>query len=89
MTEGKNHELLAETHNAAIKNIVASIVKPPLEAGGDLTDVMVVMESVLTGVMLVGVRLGGDEAVLDLMVGQVKARLNEIRMSAVKAEGSA
>lgn len=76
-----------EIHNRIAGEIVASIVKPPLEAGGKFTDVLVVLESVVVGVMLVGVKLGGDEIVLDTLVAGVKKRLAEQRLGDLPAAG--
>lgn len=79
----------SELHNHLAGSIVASIVKPPLEAGGQFTDVLVLLESVVVGVILMGVKLGGDEKVLDTMVAAVKARLAEQRLSGIDTAGSA
>lgn len=57
----------AALHNRLAGQIAASIIKPVLEAGGTTTDVMVLTESVITGVALACIKLGGDERVLDLM----------------------
>lgn len=78
-----------EIHNRMAGQIVASIVKPPLEAGGSFTSVLVLLESVILGVMLVGVKLGGDEKVLDEVVKHVKERLAEQRLGKIDTAGSA
>lgn len=39
----------SELHNRLAGEIVKSIVMPPLEAGGDFKDVMVLLESVIAG----------------------------------------
>lgn len=78
-----------EIHNRIAGEIVKAIVKPPLEAGGSYTDVLVVLESVILGVMLVAVKLGGDGKVLDLVVERVKERLAEQRLSGIKPAGLA
>lgn len=79
----------AELHNRIAGAIVASIVKPPIEAGGDYTDVLVLFESVVVGVMLAVAKLGGDEIVLDAVVTAAKARLAELRLGPVKPAGEA
>lgn len=74
-------------HNRLAGQIVASIVKPPLEAGGQFTDVLVLLESVIVGVLLMGVKLGGDEIVFDSLMERVKGRLAELRLKDIKTEG--
>lgn len=78
-----------EIDNRIAGEIVKQIVKPPLEAGGEFTDVLVVLESVILGVMLMGVKLGGDEKVLDVLVERVKERLAEQRLGGLPPAGSA
>ena len=78
-----------ELHNQIAGQIVASIVKPPIEAGGDYKDVLIVLESVIMGVMLVTARLGGDEIVLDTVVERVKERLAEKRLGDIETAGRA
>lgn len=79
----------SEIHNQIAGPIVASIVKPPLDAGGQFTDVLIVLESVILGVMLIAVKLGGDDKVLDLVFERVKERLAEQRLSKIDPAGSA
>lgn len=79
----------AEIHNRIAGDIVASIVKPPLEAGGQFTDVLIVLESVIVGVILMGVKLGGDEKVLDVVMERAKQRLAEQRLGGIHTEGHA
>jgi hypothetical protein len=69
----------SDLHNELVGKIVAQIVKPPLEAGGGVTDVLVLLESVILGIVLMVVKLGGDEIVLDHVVDAVKRRLAEAR----------
>jgi hypothetical protein len=78
-----------EIHNQVAGDIVKQIVKPPLEAGGGMTDVLVILESVILGVMLVAVRLGGDDKVLDVVMEGVKRRLAEQRLGKIDSAGSA
>jgi hypothetical protein len=77
-----------EIHNRIAGEIVKQIVRPPLEAGGQFTDVLVVLESVILGVMLMGVKLGGDEIVLDQVVEGVKKRLAEQRLGGTEPAGN-
>lgn len=84
-----NNDQQTEIHNKIVGDIVRSIVKPPLDAGGSYTDVMVVLESVVVGVVLMGVRLGGDEKVLDAMMAAAKIRLAEMRLKDIETKGKA
>jgi hypothetical protein len=79
----------SEIHNHVAGEIVKAIVKPPLEAGGQFTDVLVILESVILGVMLMAVKLGGDDKVLDEVVLHVKERLAEQRLGGIEPAGSA
>lgn len=79
----------SDLHNRLAGQIVASIVKPPLEAGGQMTDVLVLLESVILGVVLMGVKLGGDEIILDEVMTHVKERLAEQRLGGLATEGMA
>lgn len=78
-----------EIHNRVAGEIVKSIVKPPLEAGGDMTDVLIILESVILGVMLMAVKLGGDDKVLDLTFERVRERLAEQRLGKIETAGTA
>lgn len=82
-------ETTHEIHNRDAGKIIASIVRPTLEAGGSPTEVLVVLESVVTGVVLALVKLGGDERVLDTLMAGVKQRLAEIRLTDLPTKGDA
>lgn len=75
-------------HNRIAGEIVASIVKTPLDAGGKVTDVMVLLETVIVGVCLACVRLGGDDKVLDVVLERARARLAEQRLGNLEAAGN-
>jgi hypothetical protein len=68
-----------DIHNRDIGPIIRAIVKPTLEAGGSYTEILVLLESVITGVMLFAVKPGGDDVVLEQLVDGVKCRLAEHR----------
>lgn len=78
-----------EIHNQVAGEIVKAIVRPPLMAGGQFTDVLVILESVILGVMLMAVKLGGDDKVLDEVVLHVKERLAKERLGGIEPAGSA
>jgi len=79
----------AELHNKLAGEIVGSIVRPIMTTGGKTTDVMVLTESVLVGVALACIRLGGDEMVLDVIFERARERLAELRLKDIKTEGQA
>jgi len=78
-----------DLHNQLAGKIVASIVKPPLDHGGSETDVLVLLESVVAGVVLAITRLGGDEVVLDTFMEAVKERLAKLRLADREMVGEA
>jgi hypothetical protein len=82
-------DLQTEIHNRTAGEIVKAIVKPPLDAGGQFTDVLVILESVIFGVMLMAVKLGGDDKVLDEVVLHVKERLAKARLGGIEPSGTA
>ncbi len=79
----------SELHNALAGPVVASIVRPVIEAGGEPSDVMVLAESVIVGVALACIKLGGDDRVLDIMFERAKERLAELRLKDIKTAGNA
>lgn len=78
---------LSALHNKMAGEIVSRIVRDTLAAGGTVPTVMVLTESVLVGVALACIKLGGDEKVLDVMVDSAKARLAEIRLRDIATAG--
>lgn len=79
----------SEVHNKLAGRIVREIVEEVVGSGGSWINVMVVTESVLVGVALAGVKLGGDEKMLDLMVDRARKRLAEIRLTDIEPAGNA
>jgi hypothetical protein len=53
-----------------------------------MSDVMMLCESVLVGVVLGCLPLGHDVKVLDLIVGRVKERLARVRLEDLDAKGN-
>ncbi len=78
-----------QIHNRDAGRIVREIVAPTMEAGGDMKDVLVLLESVVTGVLTITVKLGGDNTVLDVFVEGVRARMAQIRLGSIKPVGGA
>jgi hypothetical protein len=77
-----------ERHNRLTKQIVLEMVYAPLSNGGTMSDVMILFESVLVGVLLECFKLGDDVKMLDLMVGRVKERLAKARLEDLETNGS-
>lgn len=75
-------------HNTMAGAIIRGIVRPVLNSGGGPDDVCVLLESVIVGVIMTIVKLGGDKAVTDILFERVRARLAENRLSDVKTEGT-
>jgi hypothetical protein len=78
----------AELHNHLTKQIVSQIVNEPIAAGGTMSDVMMLCESVLVGVVLGCLQLGSDVKAFDLIVARVKERLAKIRLEDFETRGS-
>jgi hypothetical protein len=53
-----------------------------------MSDVMMLCESVLVGVLLECFKLGDDVKMLDLIVGRVKERLAKARLEDLETKGS-
>ena len=68
-----------ELHNRLAGEIVASIVKPVMASGGDFTDVLVLTESVVLGVVLCLAKHGSGEVVFDKFTEGVRHRLADLR----------
>lgn len=77
-----------ELHNRLAGPIVASIVRPPLDAGGEPEDVLILLESVIVGVSLAVIKLGGDDKVLDVVLERARDRLAELRLGPLPPAGS-
>jgi hypothetical protein len=63
-------------------------VNEPIAAGGTISDVMMLCESVWVGVILGCFQLGSDAKAFDLIVTRVKERLAEIRLEYLEPKGS-
>jgi hypothetical protein len=85
----KSNDKMADLHNAQVKKAYDLIVSNTLRAGGDARDVLVITESLLLGVIMTSVKLGGDLKILDTMVEGVKKRLAEKRLGDLQPAGKA
>ena len=81
-------EAATELHNRLAKQIVREMVGEPIAAGGTMSDIMMLCESVLVGVMIECFRLGSDVKMLDVIVGRVKDRLAKARLENIEIEGN-
>lgn len=79
----------AEIHNRLAPQIVRTIVAEPLAAGGEPTDCLIILETVIVGVCEAVVRLGGDEKVLDVVMDRARQRLAQIRLGGLQTDGTA
>jgi hypothetical protein len=77
-----------ELHNRLAEQIVSQMMNEPIRAGGTISDVMALLESVLVDVMLGCFEPGSDVKALDLVAGRVKERLAEARLEKLEAKGS-
>ena len=78
----------AELHNRLARQIVSQIVNEPIGAGGTMSDVVALCESVLVGVVIGCFQLGSDVKAFDLIVTRVKERLAKIRLEDLEPKGS-
>ena len=77
-----------ELHNLLAKQIISEIVNEPIAVGGTMSDVMMLCESVLVGVVIGCFQLGSDAKAFDLIVTRVKERLAKIRLEDIDTNGS-
>jgi hypothetical protein len=80
-------EAATELHNRVPKQIVAEILNETRAAGGSYSDLLLICESVLVGLVVECFRLGHDAKVLDLLFTATKARLAKVRLEDLEAKG--
>ncbi|GEP58385.1 hypothetical protein [Reyranella soli] len=85
----RDDETAVELHNRLAKRIVSMIVHEQVAAGGTVSDIMFLCESVLVGVVLGCFQLGSDERALDAIVSRVKERLAKVRLEDLEIKGKA
>jgi hypothetical protein len=76
-----------ELYNRLSGEIVTTIVRPMILEGMTTTEALVLLESVIAGVCLAIVKLGGDEPVIDKLAEGVKLRMAEIRLKNLEPWG--
>jgi hypothetical protein len=74
-----NQSKISDLHNRVAGPIVASIVKPMVEVGGQGHDILLLLESVIVGTMLVTTTPEADDKMLALLVARVSKRLKDAR----------
>ena len=85
----RDDEAAVELHNRLAKRIVSMMVHEQVAAGGTVSDIMFLCESVLVGVVLGCFQLGSDERALDAIVSRVKERLAKVRLEDLEIKGKA
>ena len=85
----RDDEAAAKLHNRLAKRIVSMIVHEQIAAGGTVSDILFLCESVLVCVVLGCLQLGSDERALDAIVSRVKERLAKARLEDLEMKGKA
>jgi hypothetical protein len=90
MTENSrlSAELATELHNRVARQVVAQIINETKAAGGSYSDLLVICESVLVGVVVECFKLGHDGKVIDLLFTAAKDRLAKVRLEDLHAKGT-
>lgn len=76
----------SERHNAAVKPVLREITR---RIGPDPKALLVFAATLVTGIFMVIVRLGGDEPVLEVFMEDVKDRLANARLGSLEPKGEA
>ena len=76
-------------HAQLIGSIVGAIIQPTLNGGGNVWDVLALLESVAATVLAIAVNPDGDDKVLETFAGNVRQRLQSVRLSTQPTKGSA
>ncbi|GGF50875.1 hypothetical protein GCM10011611_66620 [Aliidongia dinghuensis] len=80
---------ILEIHDQIAAEAIKQIVQPTMAAGGSVGDVLVLLESVVSGVLVVTIKLGGDEKVLDLLFQRVRLKMAQLRLGGISTAGEA
>ena len=73
-----------ERHNTAVLPVLREITR---RIGPDPKALLVFAATLVTGLFMVIVRLGGDEPVLEVFMEDVRERLANARLGSIKTEG--
>ena len=74
-----------EIHNAIAPSVLRQIVH---ETNGSPVQMLIILESVVTGALTFIVKIGGDETVLDVFMARVRERMAEIRLTDLDPKGN-
>jgi len=88
MNSDLSAEAATELHNRVARQAVAQIINETKAAGGSYSDLLVICESVLVGVVVECFRLGQDSKVIDLVFTAAKDRLARLRLEDLDAKGT-
>jgi hypothetical protein len=77
-------EALRLQHNELVVPIIKALAKPVVDAGGDIADVLILLESVIAGVVVFTTRqwpttTATDDLILDTLMNGVRRRLKDYR----------
>lgn len=75
-----------DLHNAAVLPILREVVA---RVGDKPSELLVFAATMVAGLFLLIVRLGGDEPVLEVFMEDVRDRLAHARLGPIKTEGEA
>lgn len=81
-------EAATELHNRVARQVVAQIINETKAAGGSYSDLLVICESILVGIVVECFRLGHDSKVIDLVFTAAKDRLARARLVDLDAKGT-
>lgn len=85
----RDAEKMAALHNKMAGEIVAQIVKPTLQAGGEWADVLVLLESVIAGIILTAALPGSERQIFAALTSAVERRIDELKLENRPAAGRA
>ena len=74
MNSDLSAEAATKLHNRVARQVAAQIINETKAAGGSYSDLLVICESVLVGVVVGCFRLGDDSEVIDLVFTAAKHR---------------
>lgn len=77
---------LDKVHNEVAGAMLKTIVTKPIEAGGDLTDSIIILESLMLGVMLLADRKGWE---VNALMEELDKRVKQRMVLAGPAQGNA
>ena len=93
MSDALKDQRLETLHGTQLEELLPRIIKPTFQAGGDGRDVLVLLESLVTGVFLSLIKPGGEEEALAILSKHVleryRASVAQAQLRFTKPAGSA